>query len=56
MVSFMEHFQWPYYSLQYVLSTFNNYRGQDVTSFLPKPDVVLMADIVYYEEVWHSLY
>lgn len=28
------------------------FRGQDVTNFLPRPDVVLMADVVYYEEVW----
>ena len=30
-----------------------HYRGQDITSFLPKPDVILMADVVYYEEVNH---
>ena len=27
------------------------YRGQDVSAFYPKPDVILLADVVYYEEV-----
>ena len=26
-------------------------RGQDTSSFLPKPEVILMADVVYYEQV-----
>lgn len=26
-------------------------RGQDVSAFYPKPDVILLADVVYYEEV-----
>ena len=26
-------------------------RGQDVSTFYPKPDVILLADVVYYEAV-----
>ena len=26
-------------------------RGQDISEFLPHPDVILMADLIYYEEV-----
>lgn len=26
-------------------------RGQDVSTFYPKPDIILLADVVYYEEV-----
>jgi hypothetical protein len=25
--------------------------GQDISEFLPHPDVILMADLIYYEEV-----
>ena len=25
--------------------------GQDISSFTPKPDVILMADCIYYEQV-----
>lgn len=27
------------------------YRGQNVEEFLPQPDVILMADVLYYDEV-----
>ena len=27
------------------------HRGQDVVNFSPRPDVILMSDVVYYEEV-----
>ena len=26
-------------------------RGQGISEFLPHPDVILMADLIYYEEV-----
>ena len=27
------------------------FRGEDISRFLPHPEVILMADVVYYEEV-----
>lgn len=26
-------------------------RGQDLSEFMPRPDVILMSDVVYYKEV-----
>ena len=26
-------------------------RGEDVSDFLPPPDIILLADVIYYEEV-----
>ena len=31
----------------------NDFRGQDLSEFSPRPDVILMSDVVYYEEVKH---
>ena len=44
----------PWFDLQGSRCTLSHgliYRGQDVSAFYPKPDVILLADVVYYEEV-----
>ena len=51
----------PYHSCGVLLISIYHYpmpnirirasRGQDISEFLPHPDVILMADLIYYEEV-----
>lgn len=39
-------------SIEYVVhSLYCMYRGEDISEFLPAPDIILLADVVYYEEV-----
>lgn len=37
--------------IYYDYDRINYYRGQDLSEFVPRPDVILMSDVVYYEEV-----
>ena len=34
-----------------LLMTGSRYRGQDVSEVHPKPDVILLADVIYYKSV-----